>query len=66
MDTSDSKITFNDNGQCEYCENYYNNIIPHWHPDETGLKEITAVMEIIKREGKNKAHDCIIGLSGGV
>ena len=26
MDTSDSKITFNNAGVCEHCSNFYNNI----------------------------------------
>jgi N-acetyl sugar amidotransferase len=66
MDTSDSKITFDEHGRCEYCTNYYNNILPNWHPDERGEREITPVMEQIRREGKDRDHDCLIGISGGV
>ncbi len=66
MDTSDSKITFDEKGWCDYCNNYYSNILPNWHPDEIGFKQISKVMERIRHEGKNKAHDCLIGISGGV
>jgi len=66
MDTSDSKIVFDDKGVCEYCNNYYENILPNWHPDETGERQIMAQIEQIKRDGKGKEHDCLIGLSGGV
>lgn len=66
MDTSDSKITFDSQGCCEYCDNYYNNILPHWHPDERGLKEIEPTIEAIKRDGRGRDHDCLIGISGGV
>lgn len=66
MDTSDSKITFDDRGVCEYCNNYYNNILPNWHTDERGEREIMAQVEKIKADGKGKDHDCLIGLSGGV
>lgn len=66
MDTSDSKISFDSSGRCEYCSNYYSNILPNWHPDERGLREITAVIDKIKRDGQGRDHDCLIGISGGV
>lgn len=66
MDTSDSKISFDSGGRCEYCSNYYSNILPNWHPDERGLREITAVIDKIKRDGQGRDHDCLIGISGGV
>lgn len=66
MDTSDSKIVFDDAGRCEYCNNYYSNILPHWHTDERGERTIMAQVEQIKRDGRGRDHDCLIGLSGGV
>jgi N-acetyl sugar amidotransferase len=66
MDTSDSNITFDQRGRCDYCNNYYDNILPNWHPDKRGEREIMEVAEQIKRDGKDRDHDCIIGVSGGV
>ena len=66
MDTTDSKITFDAKGVCEYCNNYRLNIKPNWHTDETGRAAIMAQVDAIKRAGKGKTHDCIIGISGGV
>jgi N-acetyl sugar amidotransferase len=66
MDTSDSKIQFDSRGYCDHCNNFYNNILPNWHPDESSAKELEEIVEQIKTEGKNKKYDCIIGLSGGV
>jgi N-acetyl sugar amidotransferase len=66
MDTSDSKITFDERGFCDYCRNFYQNIQPHWHPDERGIAEIQPLIDRIKAEGKGKEHDCIIGISGGL
>jgi N-acetyl sugar amidotransferase len=66
MDTSDSKIAFDARGWCEYCNNYYKNILPHWHTDERGEREIMAQVEQIRRAGRGRDHDCLIGLSGGV
>lgn len=66
MDTSDSNIPFDASGRCDYCNNYFTNILPNWHTDERGEREIMAQVERIKRDGQGKAHDCIIGISGGV
>ena len=66
MDTSDSKIVFDENGMCDHCHNCYENIKPNWHPNEIGKKKLDEIAEQIKRDGKGKEYDCIIGLSGGV
>lgn len=66
MDTSDSGITFDARGWCDYCNNFHHNILPNWHPDEAGAQLIAPVIERIKRDGKGRTHNCIIGISGGV
>jgi N-acetyl sugar amidotransferase len=66
MDTSDSTLQFDGRGWCQYCCNYYYSIRPNWHPDERGVREIMPVIEKIKEEGKDRDHDCIIGISGGL
>jgi N-acetyl sugar amidotransferase len=66
MDTSDSNIIFDARGWCDYCNNYYNNILPNWHTDEQGENEIRQVIDQIKDDGKRRDHDCLIGISGGV
>jgi len=66
MDTTDSKIQFDSRGYCDHCNNFYNNILPNWHPDEKGAHELEMIVEKIKQDGENKQHDCLIGLSGGV
>lgn len=66
MDTSDAGIVFDARGQCDYCGNYDSHILPHWHTDERGEREIRAIVEKIKRERAGQDHDCLIGLSGGV
>jgi len=66
MDTSDPHISFDERGWCDYCNNYHDNIAPNWHTDERGARDIERQIERIKRDGKGKDHDCLIGLSGGV
>lgn len=66
MDTSDPNIVFDNNGFSDYYLNFQNNILPNWHTDENGFKELINYSKKILREGKGKDFDCIIGLSGGL
>lgn len=66
MDTSDSNIQFDERGWCDYCNNFHTNILPHWHTDERGKQELDAIVAKIKKDGKGKPYDSILGLSGGV
>jgi N-acetyl sugar amidotransferase len=66
MDTTDSTLTFDDRGWCDYCRNFHQTIAPNWHPGDQGIAEITPTIEKIKREGKGRVHDCLIGISGGL
>ena len=66
MDTSDTHISFDSLGVCEYCNNFKSEISPNWHPDARGDAELAALAVKIEKEGKGKDFDCIIGLSGGL
>jgi N-acetyl sugar amidotransferase len=66
MDTSDSKISFDQRGWCDYCNNYHSNILPNWHPDERGAAELERTAATIRASRGTRDHDCIIGISGGV
>ena len=66
MDSSDSSIEFDENGQCIYCNNFYNTILPKWQSNLEDEKGLYKVIDKIKQEGKDKDFDCIIGLSGGL
>lgn len=66
MDTTDPNIVFNDKGESDYYTNYIETILPNWHTDDRGYKELMLEAEKIKKDGKNRDFDCIIGLSGGL
>lgn len=66
MDTSDSKILFDEKGICDHCNDYYENVLPNWHTDEIGDRQLEQIVAKIKEEGKAKDFDCILGMSGGV
>jgi len=66
MDTTDSRIYFDENGMCDHCNDFYTNVQPNWHTGEWGKQELAAIMERIKIDGKKRDFDCLLGLSGGV
>lgn len=65
MDTTDSKIKFDENGVCDHCLDFKDNIKPNWHTDERGHAELIDIVDKIKLDGKGRNFDCIIGMSGG-
>ncbi|WP_207308049.1 N-acetyl sugar amidotransferase [Alteromonas sp. KUL42] len=65
MDTTDSKIVFDENGVCDHCNDFEQNVKPNWFTDERGDIELKKTISKIKEDGKNRDFDCIIGMSGG-
>jgi len=66
MDTTDSKIVFDENGVCDYCNDYHKNIYPAWRAKLEDKTLLQRTAEEIKRNTAGQKYNCIIGLSGGV
>ena len=66
MDTSDEDITFDENGVCMRCNEYKDRILPEWNHGRGHEKELKSLISQIKKSGKGKQYDCILGLSGGL
>ena len=66
MDTSDPNIVFDENGISDYYYNFHNTMLPNWHTDERGEKELMQIADKIKKDGVGRDFDCIIGMSGGL
>ena len=66
MDTTDTYIKFDNDGLCQYCNNFDKNIEPNWNKSLENEKYFSILSEQIRKEGKHKDFDCIIGLSGGL
>lgn len=66
MDTSDEEIVFDSNGVCMRCNEYKERILPEWNYGKGHEEELKALISDIKRKGKGKKYDCILGLSGGL
>jgi N-acetyl sugar amidotransferase len=66
MDTSDEAISFDESGVCDHCLSFEIDVRPKWHPDDTGRKIFAQTVEQIRKSGKGKQFDCILGMSGGL
>lgn len=66
MDTSDPNIKFNFVGESDYYTNFQKNIKPFWNTGLKGNEELMLLAKKIKKNGKGKDFDCIIGVSGGL
>lgn len=67
MDTdTDSEITFDSNGYCQYCREYAEKTSRLIYQREDSEKKLKALTEKIKKIGKRKKYDCLLGVSGGI
>lgn len=66
MDTTDEDITFDENGVCMRCREFKDRILPEWNYGRGHEKELADLIADIKKKGKGKDYDCILGLSGGI
>jgi len=66
MDTTDPAISFDENGVCDHCSTFRTMVLPHWHTDQRGHDELQRIVEKIKKDGKDRDFDCLIGISGGL
>ncbi|MCG3690382.1 N-acetyl sugar amidotransferase [Aliarcobacter butzleri] len=60
-----SYISFDKNGVCNYCHQLENLKNDYGTATTKGEKQFIKIIEQIKKDGKNKKYDCIIGVSGG-
>ena len=60
-----SYISFDENGVCNYCHQLENLKNDYGTATTKGEKQFIKIIEQIKKDGKNKKYDCIIGVSGG-
>lgn len=67
MDTTASDITFDEQGICNYCTEFlqHSSHIIHEDPIQKEAR-LNALVSKIKKAGRGKPYDCIVGVSGGV
>lgn len=68
MDTTDPEIWFDEAGVSSHALHYDRTMKRYVDAARSGKRtdELAALVEKIKRAGKNKPYDCVVGISGGV
>jgi len=66
MDTTDSEITFNNDGYCNHCSYTIEYKKIHGLNPSQKQNEFNKKIQYLKSKGQGKKYDCIIGVSGGV
>jgi len=63
-DSSVPAISFNEDGVCSLCS-FHDKLCNLYPENDEALEKLNRRLEKIKKAGKNKKYDCIIGFSGG-
>jgi len=66
MDTSDPDIAFDAEGHCNHCTAWFARPAIYNLPPAERARRLAELVDDIKRRGRGKDYDCIIGVSGGV
>lgn len=66
QDTTNQEIIFDKKGLCNYCTNFYKNILPQWNKNRNDKKSFKNLIQKIKNHKNKNKYDCLIGVSGGV
>jgi N-acetyl sugar amidotransferase len=66
MDSFHPVITFDENGQCICCKNAQPLIKNYLFLRQEGEKRMHNLVETLKRDGRGKRYDAVVGLSGGI
>jgi N-acetyl sugar amidotransferase len=67
MDTSASNIKFDKNGYCNFCNDFITDSYKILFIDDKKRDiKLCSLIDKIKKDGRGKKYDCIIGVSGGV
>lgn len=67
LDTGDDpEMIFDADGICNYCRQYTLQEQEFNRKKQAGEMELARLIQTIKKEGRGKPYDCILGVSGGV
>jgi len=64
LDSQDPSIIFDENGICDQCNDYKQNVLPTLDWEKKKI-EFDAMIKKIKQDGKGRDFDCLLGMSGG-
>ncbi len=64
-DSNIPNITFDKEGVCNYCKQIDQLANQYSTGKKEGEQNLSLIIEELKRKGKNRKYDCVIGVSGG-
>jgi len=65
LDDGIPNIRFDENGICNYCK-LFDELTARFPNDSRGDNIVAGMIERIRKNGKGKEYDCVVGISGGV
>jgi N-acetyl sugar amidotransferase len=65
MDTSDPEIRFDHEGICNHYHEFQQTTLQNWSTDAAGRRKLEVAVDEMKKAGKGKEFDCLMGMSGG-
>jgi N-acetyl sugar amidotransferase len=67
MDTSAAEIKFDENGVCSFCSEFKSRAGAVLVPNRVRRQaQLDILLKDIKKRGRGKKYDCVVGVSGGV
>jgi len=66
MDSTVPGIQYFDDGRCSCCRHYDEVCVKDLHSDSDGQQRLEGLVERMRRDGRGRTYDCLIGMSGGV
>ncbi|GAB6038065.1 N-acetyl sugar amidotransferase [Fundidesulfovibrio butyratiphilus] len=63
-DTTIPSIRFDENGVCQFCK-IHDEMEKLYPLGEEGDRRLAAIVDDVRRKGRGKPYDCVVGLSGG-
>lgn len=66
MDSSAGDFTIDELGHCNYCSDFLAQQSAFTQGNRNLNEELNLIVSRVKKEGKDKSYDCLVGISGGV
>lgn len=67
LDTENAPdIYFDEDGVCNYCHDYDKKVAVQGYKPGESEKKLQAIVDKMKKDGRSKEYDCVLGISGGV
>ena len=65
MDETVPRIRFDENGVCHFCD--FQDLLEEEYAldNPETRKRLDAIFAVAMKQGKGKAYDCVVGISGG-